>query len=908
MTVSTVVDHNDYTGNGVTTSFPYTFRIFKKTDLTVSVVDLSENITVLVLDTDYTVTNAGGYNGGNVVLTTPLANGWQISIARELEPTQETDLRNQGKFFAEVHEDAFDKLTMLIQQAYSVFRLALRKPSSIANWYDALNNYIRNLRDPSQPQDAATKNYVDVHFDQANQTNQNLFKRTLRVPEDSIPQLQPASVRSNKILAFDSAGNPIFIVPQSGSASDVLIELAKLDSTVSIAGITAASVAGNVYATGVPVEEYGIKAGEVADVSKLLVAFNSAAHLLFSKGTYQIPDFEMPSTAKCKKISVVNSSVVMTGYNHVFNVTDSFIIDLSANGSWTGGLKKALTTADHAIGTTQIQVDDASVFSVGDFVTTSFLIPDNYGPSSPWKWTNSIRYPGDEFNTILAISGNTLTVKNPVEQRTLMKNVYIGNWKFSAKGLNFKGSGVVRIIGGKINEFKSPMVVAENSVKVFLHGPDMSGMTIDAFYILDSASVVLCDNFKFKGCYDFGKQGFVHASSGDIYLLDGEWQKGNADDDVYAGTRTGLVTHGKVKAFNVIFTGTSLLPLQGNQVDSVTGQTANQLFGNRISPSRWVATNGGMTSGDFDTQGYDFVNCQYLNYQRGIIGLGGNSYNGNIIVRSLNLRDVVSVGCLFDIRANTAGGYSTQVRDHELRDLSVYRRYALAYYPLFFTSSGQYFVFSGELKYDAGGLTDDHRISSDTCRIDDFSIQNSGSVILTSPTNIGNLLVRQAAVTKMGTGQLNDFTPVTLSQGGTLAGDLISNPTRLNRMRSVDFAFNANDSTTWVTLFTSTTAYTRVDVRIELSPRKTIAAGSGLCGVIAATLNKDGTSVGVVVNVNNYISGASGNLAVWEGKIFGTQGAIADNSVHVRCLATGEVQININSANYLSGVAFVAGV
>lgn len=29
MTVSTEVDHNEYTGNGVTTSFPYTFRIFK---------------------------------------------------------------------------------------------------------------------------------------------------------------------------------------------------------------------------------------------------------------------------------------------------------------------------------------------------------------------------------------------------------------------------------------------------------------------------------------------------------------------------------------------------------------------------------------------------------------------------------------------------------------------------------------------------------------------------------------------------------------------------------------------------------------------------------------------------------------------------------------------------------------
>lgn len=124
-----------YTGNGVTSVFAYTFPIFANTDLRVIKRLIATGAeTLLVLTTDYTVSGVGDSAGGNVTLVAgAMAATYKLIIRRARPLTQSKDIRNQGDFFPETHEDAFDHGVMLAQQLQDEADRCLQLPETLTD-------------------------------------------------------------------------------------------------------------------------------------------------------------------------------------------------------------------------------------------------------------------------------------------------------------------------------------------------------------------------------------------------------------------------------------------------------------------------------------------------------------------------------------------------------------------------------------------------------------------------------------------------------------------------------------------------------------------------------------------------------------------------------------------------------
>ena len=114
MTVQKNLVKNIYVGNGSTTQFPITFDVNT---------EHPEYIHVYLTNDDNSTTETENFTVNLTAKTVtypkegqPLATGKKLVIMRELPLQQLLDLINQGDFFADDIEQAFDDLTMITQQ------------------------------------------------------------------------------------------------------------------------------------------------------------------------------------------------------------------------------------------------------------------------------------------------------------------------------------------------------------------------------------------------------------------------------------------------------------------------------------------------------------------------------------------------------------------------------------------------------------------------------------------------------------------------------------------------------------------------------------------------------------------------------------------------------------------------
>jgi len=130
MTVASDINKTRFLGSNSAGPFSFGFKFFQNEEILVVQMDADGIETALTEGADYTLTGAGLETGGVINLSEVLLTGEELIVYRVLDILQATSFINQGAFYPELHELAFDKLCMMIQQVSEETGRAIKMPVS----------------------------------------------------------------------------------------------------------------------------------------------------------------------------------------------------------------------------------------------------------------------------------------------------------------------------------------------------------------------------------------------------------------------------------------------------------------------------------------------------------------------------------------------------------------------------------------------------------------------------------------------------------------------------------------------------------------------------------------------------------------------------------------------------------
>lgn len=120
MTISTIINTKEYTGDGSTTSFSFPYLFFSENHINVYVNGVITNY--------YSVSGVGNESGGSIIFNTAPASLAEIIIQRVVPYNQETDFENFDGNPADVTEKQFDLIVMQTQQLAELVDRAIKVP------------------------------------------------------------------------------------------------------------------------------------------------------------------------------------------------------------------------------------------------------------------------------------------------------------------------------------------------------------------------------------------------------------------------------------------------------------------------------------------------------------------------------------------------------------------------------------------------------------------------------------------------------------------------------------------------------------------------------------------------------------------------------------------------------------
>ena len=165
MTLETTVSKAVYTGNGATTEFPFSFKVWDERQILVSVTDAQGYVQEAG---EYSVTlSAGGGTVSYLHEGAPLPMGWKLALTRDMPFTQEDDYITGTRFDPGVIETALDKATAERQQLLEQLQRAVILPPTSDETPEDMAQELLRARDEAVKSAGAARNSEQAAADSA---------------------------------------------------------------------------------------------------------------------------------------------------------------------------------------------------------------------------------------------------------------------------------------------------------------------------------------------------------------------------------------------------------------------------------------------------------------------------------------------------------------------------------------------------------------------------------------------------------------------------------------------------------------------------------------------------------------------------------------------------------------------